>query len=765
VRHCSAAGADRSIQTTVRPSRRRRAGYVIASVVAATTIAAGTARAQECAGDCDGNRSVTVDEVIHCVAIALGHGPLAGCDACDPDGNTRVSIDELVGAVTGVLQGCRSDAVPTARAHFELGSAGAPLDWGAVPFPSDLYRDDGGAIRIGALPTTKAETPLHAAIRDEVDTRDGFCATCNIYFGIDGDIDPATLPRGDTAAADDAVVLADVDPSSPDRGRLYALRLEWNPERHLLALRPAPGIALHGARRYAAALTTAVHAIDGSGIGASDTFRRARSRAVASDAALDGARAMLAPALDELERLGIGRNRIVALAAFTTENVTADILAVRSAIQTGPALDVSIDRWRRGEEIDEILGVPSEDRPGIDVPPAAGVAGTRSIAHDAIAAVVTGSVLAPRIVTGAGTDIGTARRDANGAIVAGPRERVPFVLTLPAAPAARAVPVVVAHHGFNASRVTGFASANTAARAGLAVLAIDAFQHGDRAASARDTLHAMRGDVPGPDGFAETDMLDVSGRVFGVIGAAPGLALFPGYSLGAFLQFGADIESAVRMVRDGSLAQALHDGAPAEFEGFDSGRIGFIGNSLGAVVGASVLNAEPDLRFAVQNVPPGSIVETLAESPAFRPLVDSLFLPILGIETVFDEVDRHLLFDPVIDLTRWILEPVDPLALAPYLVRDSVRPGGAADILFQVAGLDEVAAPRPTESMLTAAGATRVTRYDPAAHGMLEVVDQSSQYEPPAAPPFVLRPAVLPIANPIVPEHAEIEAFLAEHVQ
>jgi hypothetical protein len=428
-------------------------------------------------------------------------------------------------------------------------------------------------------------------------------------------------------------------------------------------------------------------------------------------------------------------------------------------------LGVSIDRWRRGEELDELLGVPSEDRPGIDVPPAPGVAGTRAIAHDAIAAVVTGSVLAPRIVTGAGTDIGTARRDANGAIVAGPRERVPFVLTLPAAPAARAVPIVVAHHGFNASRVTGFASANTAARAGLGVLAIDAFQHGDRAASARDTLHAMRGDVPGPDGFAESDMLDVSGRVFGVIGAAPGLALFPGYSLGAFLQFGADIESAVRVVRDGSLAQALHDTAPEEFDGFDAGRIGFIGNSLGAVVGASVLKAEPDLRFAVQNVPPGSIVETLAESPAFRPLVDSLFLPILGIETVFDEVDRHLLFDPVIDLTRWILEPVDPLALAPYLVRDSVRPGGAADILFQVAGLDEVAAPRPTQSMLAAAGVTRVTRYDPAAHGMLEVVDQSSQYEPPAAPPFVLRPAVLPIANPIVAEHAEIEAFLAEHVE
>ena len=83
-----------------------------------------------------------------------------------------------------------------------------------------------------------------------------------------------------------------------------------------------------------------------------------------------------------------------------------------------------------------------------------------------------------------------------------------------------------------------------------------------------------------------------------------------------------------------------------------------------------------------------------------------------------------------------------------------------AEVLFQIASLDEVAAPLATESMLTAAAAPRVTRYDPAAHGMLEVLDQSSRYEAPAVPPFRLRPEVLPIANPLVPEHAEIEEFL-----
>ncbi|MGH7789837.1 MAG: hypothetical protein ACRERC_23415 [Candidatus Binatia bacterium] len=736
---------------------------LVVSMATIVAVGSGAARGQECAGDCEGGGSVSITELMGCVNIALGSDAVGACDACDVDGSTRVSIGELVAAVKAALDGCQAPPAASAVAHFELSEPGT-MNWGDVPFPSDLYRDETGAIRIGALPTTKAETPLHAAMRDLVQQRDGFCATCNVYFSVDGEIDGATLPAEATAAAGDGVLLVDVDAQSPERGRLFPLRIEWNAERHLLALRPVRGIALHRKRRYAAILTTAVRAADGSPLGASEGFRLVRNRRSAAAAEIEHARRVLAPAFDELERLGIGRSRIVALASFTTEDVTADVLGARAAVQGGPPLAVSIERWRRDDEIDELLGIPSVDRPGIDVPPADGVAGTRSIAHSSIADVITGTFVAARIVSGAGKDIGTALRDQDGAIVAGPREAVPFVLTLPAVPAGVPVPVVIAHHGFNASRVTGFASADTAARAGVAVLAIDAFQHGERAVSAHDDVHALRGDLAGPDGFAETVMLDLSARVFGLLGAAPGLELFPGYSLGAFLQFSADVASAVRAVREGPLAQALRDaGAPA-FAGFDPQRIGFIGNSLGAVVGASVLVAEPDVRFAVQNVPPGSIVETLAESPEFRPLVQALFLPTFGVEGTFDEVERRLLFNPIIDLSRWILEPIDPLALAPYLLLDPARPEPPAEILFQVAMLDEVAAPLATQSMLAATGSTRVTRYDPAAHGMLEVLNQSSRYVPPAVPPFLLRPVEVPVVNPIIEEHQEIEAFLAENV-
>jgi hypothetical protein len=220
------------------------------------------------------------------------------------------------------------------------------------------------------------------------------------------------------------------------------------------------------------------------------------------------------------------------------------------------------------------------------------------------------------------------------------------------------------------------------------------------------------------------------------------------------------VSSAARLVREGELARAVSDALAEAPVDFDPDRIGFIGNSLGAVVGVAALVGEPAFRAAVQNVQPGSIVETLAESTEFRPLVDALFLPILGVEGPFDEVERHLLFDPIVDLSRWILEPVDPLALAPYLFSEPVRSSPPAEVLFQIASLDEVAAPLPTASMIAASGAPRVTRYDPAAHGMLEVLNQSSRYEPPAVPPFQLRPAEIPVVNPLVEEHAEITEFL-----
>jgi len=58
-------------------------------------------------GDCDGNRSVVVSELVTGVNISLGSDDVSRCRAFDRDGSGMVEIAELIAAVNALLNGCR----------------------------------------------------------------------------------------------------------------------------------------------------------------------------------------------------------------------------------------------------------------------------------------------------------------------------------------------------------------------------------------------------------------------------------------------------------------------------------------------------------------------------------------------------------------------------------------------------------------------------------------------------------------------------------
>lgn len=64
-----------------------------------------TAYRHRAAGDCDGDGSVTVDEVITAVSIALGAGELSSCSDADVDRDYRVTVDEVITGVSAALVG------------------------------------------------------------------------------------------------------------------------------------------------------------------------------------------------------------------------------------------------------------------------------------------------------------------------------------------------------------------------------------------------------------------------------------------------------------------------------------------------------------------------------------------------------------------------------------------------------------------------------------------------------------------------------------
>ena len=581
-----------------------------------------------------------------------------------------------------LLAGCtpldRTDELPRIDVEDipEVTASSTTVKWTSV----DAWR----SLSPDVFPNVHAGEPMFDRIRGVLASRDGTCTTCNVVFGLDGDLDVSSV---------------DVWFDGPEG--LISAEFEWRPELETLTVRVTPGHAFEPGRHYVAV----VDAVGADGL------------------------------------------PLHAEAEFETAEPVREVRALRAALQKEPTPAAHVDRTWVGDEIDELLG-RGQTAPGFERPSPVDP-GEFAVRHETTSHIVTGSFSAPRVLDGSGSDVGVVQRH-DGQPMVTRTDRVPFVLIVPRDADLQNLPVVVMQHGFSSSRRMALLLADTAGAAGWAVLGIDAYQHGARAAIATDRTNMFRG-VDEPDGFAESNKLDVVSRVFGLGGVPTELRLCPEYALSAFTQFIADALTAIRFVREGELA-ALHEVDGLAGLRFDPSRVVYTGNSMGAVIGTGVIATEPDLAGAILNVMPGSIIETLAESGEFRPMSQRVFLPLLGVEHEFDGIDRRMLMDPTVDLFRRVMEPVDPLALARSRVVDNV--------LVQLAGQDEIAAPRPSASVVTAGGYEQVTVFDGGMHGMIEAVEQDSRYELPLVPPLQRRAETIRLANPIEAVHDEMTEFL-----
>jgi len=65
-----------------------------------------------CPGDCDGDNTVGVNELVIEVNIALGNSPVSMCEAGDLDQDGQITINEILAAVNSALGGCPPPAQP-----------------------------------------------------------------------------------------------------------------------------------------------------------------------------------------------------------------------------------------------------------------------------------------------------------------------------------------------------------------------------------------------------------------------------------------------------------------------------------------------------------------------------------------------------------------------------------------------------------------------------------------------------------------------------
>lgn len=162
----------------------------------ALALAAGPAAAA--CPDCNGDGTVTIDELVTGIGIALGGTSLDACPAFDRNADGAVSIDELVIAITAALDGCETTVTPspspspspspTASPDASLPptevaalrawlQAGSYLDWSAESGPHPSAGPHGGKVRTFLNPALFAS--LSAA---DVQHPAGAAAVKELYF-------------------------------------------------------------------------------------------------------------------------------------------------------------------------------------------------------------------------------------------------------------------------------------------------------------------------------------------------------------------------------------------------------------------------------------------------------------------------------------------------------------------------------------------------------------------------------------------------------
>lgn len=103
---------------------------------------AGSASAQVCPGDCNGDGVVQIDELIVGVRIAQGDLALQACPAFDatPDGVLR--IDELVRGVLDALAGCPATPTPSPSSSATPTETETPTATPTIPLVAGHWREE-----------------------------------------------------------------------------------------------------------------------------------------------------------------------------------------------------------------------------------------------------------------------------------------------------------------------------------------------------------------------------------------------------------------------------------------------------------------------------------------------------------------------------------------------------------------------------------------------------------------------------------------------
>lgn len=595
-------------------------------------------------------------------AVALAGALAAACGGDDDDSAADAAP--------------RPDAAPPdpAVTVFTPPTPGAGADWGVIPYPNDLFLNDEGKLALLTLPHgPNYDEAFAGRMLEALHSKDGAGVWTNVYFPIEGDLDPATL--------DGHVKMVDLD---NDLAEIDA-DLLWRADLGMIVVAPKLGTVLLEQHNYAAYVTEGITTTEGAALVPNDAFQAAFDLDnPPSDPALLAAQQSLTPLIEALPEATA--SQLVAATVFRTLSVTPVTLAMRDIVKADiPTITITTVQT----DPTQYMGVldPSE-------PPGLSSNGVRAQRSENVEAIVHGVIQMPNFVSADPVMPGFVEYDSDGKPIVKGHDPVAFTLVLPKAASYANLPVMIMQHGVNTTRIRTLVCANAAAAQGMAVLGIDLPYHGSRADGAVDSLSLYTGESE-PDGFGDPIGL-LAAAAFFHLGAKNGIGAFhPLVMLENLRRSSLNQVSLVTWVQEGSvdaLNTALEAAGLPHDLSFRQDTVALWSRSFGSQISALTTAIEPGIGAAELDVPSaGFIYPTLLQSGEFGTTFDGVVYETLDIssqvETGGDDLAAR--FHPVISLWLLSLAEGDALSYAPYMLDGSLRGGTKTHYVMTMAYSDE----------------------------------------------------------------------------
>lgn len=197
------------------------------------------------------------------------------------------------------------------------------------PYPSDLRLSADGTPDLRGFPN-ESQFDIIESLRGIAQERPGWPTMPVAYFRFTSPLearDPSTIIPADSSAP---LLLIDIDPSSPERGRLFPV-VATTPEpdvyvpENLLAVAPRPGFVLHPNRSYAFVVRRSLNDAEGKPLAVAKAMAKLAASSTPEGALGALAQELYAPLWPALAQAGVEAGDIAAATVFKTGDVVHDL--------------------------------------------------------------------------------------------------------------------------------------------------------------------------------------------------------------------------------------------------------------------------------------------------------------------------------------------------------------------------------------------------------------------------------------------------------